>query len=107
MKTINKEELKAKLDSKHDFKLVMTLGAFHFMAKRIPGSTFLENPETAMSKLKKDAEIVVYCSDVLCVASQIAYNKLVSQGFTNVKRYSGGIVEWEEAGYPLEGEMVQ
>ena len=53
MKTITKEELKAKLDAKHDFKLVMTLGAFHFMAKRIPGSTFLENPETAMAWIFK------------------------------------------------------
>ncbi|MHA2027908.1 MAG: rhodanese-like domain-containing protein [Candidatus Kariarchaeaceae archaeon] len=107
MKTITKEELKVKLDNKDDFKLVMTLGEFHFMAKRIPGSINIKDVKSAIAKLSKDEEIVVYCSDELCVASRIAYNLLVSKGFTNVKRYSGGISEWEKAGYPLEGEMVE
>ena len=53
METITKEELKSKLDTNHDFKLVMTLGAFHFMAKRIPGSTFYDNPELMFAKLDK------------------------------------------------------
>ncbi len=106
MEIITKEELKSKLDNKHEFKLIMTLGAFHFMAKRIPGSVFYDKPEVFVSKLQKNEEIVVYCTDELCVASQIAYNILVSNGFTNVKRYSGGLNEWEKAGYPLEGEMV-
>lgn len=106
METITKEDLKTKLDKNHNFKLIMTLGAFHFMAKRIPGSIFFDNPEAMTSKLLKDEEIVVYCTEELCVASQIAYRILVSKGFTNVKRYSGGIKEWEASGYPLEGEMV-
>jgi rhodanese-related sulfurtransferase len=27
-------------------------------------------------------------------------------GYKNVRRYAGGIQEWEEAGYPLEGSFV-
>jgi rhodanese-related sulfurtransferase len=27
-------------------------------------------------------------------------------GYKNVRRYAGGIVDWEEAGYLLEGDFV-
>jgi rhodanese-related sulfurtransferase len=27
-------------------------------------------------------------------------------GYKNVRRYAGGIEEWEDAGYPLEGNVV-
>jgi rhodanese-related sulfurtransferase len=49
---------------------------------------------------------VIYCSDEACVASQAAYRLLVDRGFENVRRYAGGLSDWEDAGYPLEGEMV-
>jgi rhodanese-related sulfurtransferase len=31
---------------------------------------------------------------------------MVKSGYTHVRRYLGGIYDWEEAGYPLEGELV-
>ena len=55
---------------------------------------------------EKDDEIVVYCSDEACVASRAAYQLLVNRGYKNVRRYAGGLSAWEDAGYPLEGEMV-
>jgi rhodanese-related sulfurtransferase len=51
-------------------------------------------------------EIVVYCSGVACVSSMMAYKTLVDEGFKNVRRFAGGLPEWEDAGYQLEGEMV-
>jgi rhodanese-related sulfurtransferase len=27
-------------------------------------------------------------------------------GYKNVRRYAGGIEDWKEAGYPLEGSFV-
>jgi rhodanese-related sulfurtransferase len=27
-------------------------------------------------------------------------------GYSKIRRYSGGIAEWEEVGYPLEGNFV-
>ena len=106
IKTINKKELKKKLDNKDKFKLVNTLGTWQFMAKRIPGSINLDSLEKAEKLLKKDDEIIVYCSHKLCSASQMAYHTLAAKGYKNVRRYAGGIDEWERAGYPLEGEMV-
>lgn len=107
MKTINREELKDKLDRGDDFKLVMTLGEWAFQAKHIPGSINVTRPEQVADLLDPDDEIVVYCSNPACTASQMAYQVLTSRGYENVRRYTGGVQEWEEAGYPLEGEMVE
>lgn len=106
MKTISREELKAKLDRGDDFKLVMTLGEWAYQAKHIPGSININRPQDAESLLQKDDEIVVYCSDPTCISSQAAYHIMVSKGFTNVSRYSGGLADWEAAGLPLEGSLV-
>lgn len=106
MKTINREELKDKLDRGDDFSLVMTLGEWAFQAKHIPGSINVTRPEQVADLLDPDDEIVVYCSNPACTASQMAYQVLTSRGYENVRRYTGGVQEWEEAGYPLEGEMV-
>jgi hypothetical protein len=37
METINRHQLKAKLDAGEDIKLVMTVGGWTFRAKHIPG----------------------------------------------------------------------
>jgi rhodanese-related sulfurtransferase len=31
---------------------------------------------------------------------------MLKKGYTNVRRYAGGISDWEEANYPMESEMV-
>lgn len=59
-----------------------------------------------MGVLSPDDEIVVYCSDAPCIASQTAYTMLKANGFTNVRLFAGGLREWEEAGYPLDREAV-
>lgn len=106
IETIGREELKAKLDRGDDFKLVMALHEWAFRAKHIPGSLHFNTPEEAYEALDPDDEIVVYCSNPACVASQFAYQGLVDHGYTNVRRYEGGLSGWEDAGYPLEGEAV-
>lgn len=106
IETISREELKEKLERGDDFKLVMSLGEWAFRAKHIPGSINISRPQDTEQYLQPDDEIVVYCSDPQCFSSQVAYHMLKNRGFKNVRRYSGGISEWEEAGYPLEGEDV-
>jgi rhodanese-related sulfurtransferase len=94
MRTISREELKAKLDRGDNFKLVMTLGEWAYLARHIPGSINIDRPHEADTLLQKDEEIVVYCSDPTCISSQAAYQILLSKGFTNVRRYSGGLADW-------------
>ncbi|MCJ7661449.1 MAG: rhodanese-like domain-containing protein [Anaerolineales bacterium] len=103
MKIIEREELKAKLDRGDDFKLVMTLGELAYQAQHIPGSINLSKLEDIESTLQKDDEIVVYCSDQACIASQAAYIMMEKKGYTNVRRYAGGLSDWNSAGYNLEG----
>jgi rhodanese-related sulfurtransferase len=91
------------LDRGDDFKLVMVLSDWAFRASHIPGSININNPEEALKKLAPDDEIVVYCSDETCIASQAAYWYLEKHGFKNVRRYSGGLADWSDAGFPLEG----
>jgi rhodanese-related sulfurtransferase len=102
MKLITRDELRGKLERGDDFKLVMTLSAPAYRAKHIPTSIQLETPADTLAALDPADEIVVYCSDIYCAASIYAYRFLERAGFKRVRRYAGGIADWEEAGYPLE-----
>ena len=106
MHLISRDELKRQLERKDQLKLVMALGDWQYRAKHIPGSLHFPTPDEALASLAQDDEIVVSCSNSACPASVIAYEYLVHHGYTHVRRYAGGILDWEEAGYPLEGEMV-
>ena len=106
MEIIEREELKAKLDRGDDFILVMTLGEMAYQAQHIPGSINLSKLEDIESTLHKDDEIVVYCSDQACIASQAAYIMVEKKGYTSVRRYTGGLSDWSSAGYDLEGFAV-
>lgn len=103
METIDREELKAKLDRGDDFKLVMTLNTWAFQSTHIPGSINIQSPTEAQQLLSPEDEIVVYCTNPTCIASITAYNALHSAGYINICRYAGGIEDWIEAGYPVEG----
>lgn len=106
MKLIDRDELKLKIDRGDDFKLVMVLNEWAFNAKHIPGSLNVTSPGEATAQLSKDDEIVIYCSDEGCIASKMAFDQLSEAGYENVRRYAGGIAEWEEHGLPLEGRWA-
>ena len=106
MKEMTRDELKVKLDRGDGFNLVMTLGEFAFQGKHIPGSLNLHQPEDLLAKLDPQQETVVYCSDRLCPSSIMAYHFLDGRGYKKLWRYSGGLSDWEQAGYPLKGELV-
>ncbi len=106
MDLISRDELKERLDRGDDFKLVMALSEWEFRAKHIPGSVNVNNRDATEQQLGEHEDIVVYCADETCVASKVAYKMMKEHGYTNVRRYAGGIADWEEAGYPLEGEMT-
>ena len=106
IKTIGREELKAKLDRGDDFKLIMALNRWAFEAKHIPGSVHFDSPDELYAAVGPDDEIVVYCSNVDCLSSVALYRGLLRRGYTNVRRYSGGLLDWEDAGLPLEGEFA-
>ena len=59
-RTIDRDELRAKLDRGDDFKLLMVLGEFGFRAKHIPGSINLHSIDQVPKMLDREDEIVVY-----------------------------------------------
>jgi rhodanese-related sulfurtransferase len=106
IRTIARDELKAKLDRSDRFKLIMALNRWAFEAKHIPGSLHFDTPEELYANVRPEDEVVVYCSNVDCLSSVALYRDLVRRGYPNVRRYSGGLVDWEDAGLPLEGAFV-
>ena len=104
MKTIDKKELKRKLDGGEDFALIEVLDEEDFKAGHIKGAIHMSVTRIGMmakKKFDKDYEIVVYCADEDCGASPAAAEKLVKMGFENVYDYPGGKRDWYEAGYPI------
>ena len=106
MSRITREELKKKLDRGETFKLVNCLEDWMFRAKRIPGSIHFVSLKHALETLDCKEEVIVYCSNFGCTASVLVYQQLIEHGFRNLRHYAGGIADWEDAGYPLEGERV-
>lgn len=106
IRTIGREELKAKLDRGDEFKLIMALNRWAFDAKHIPGSLPFDRPDELYAAVRPDDEVVVYCSNVDCHASIALYRELLRRGYRNVRRYSGGLLDWEDGGLPLDGRFA-
>jgi rhodanese-related sulfurtransferase len=45
--------------------------------------------------------IVVYCTDLRCLGSEFIGTQLVEAGYTDVRRFPGGIAEWQAVGLPV------
>jgi rhodanese-related sulfurtransferase len=64
--------------------------------------------EEAVAKLvERDEPLVIYCSGVKCSRSYRAAARAVSWGFSQVHYFRGGIVDWRNAGYPVEAASQQ
>jgi rhodanese-related sulfurtransferase len=103
MNLITRTELESKLRRADDFRLVMTHSSFAYRAKHIPTSLHFETPEEALAVIDPSDEVVVYCAGVYCPASIRAYRLFERHGYNRVRRYAGGIDDWEEAGCPVDG----
>jgi 3-mercaptopyruvate sulfurtransferase SseA len=66
----------------------------------MPGRTQVQY-ETLLGD-DKDALIVVYCGFVKCARSHNAAIFAQQLGYTNAKRYAGGIYAWKGSGLPVE-----
>jgi rhodanese-related sulfurtransferase len=105
---IGREELRP-LVAGREVTLVHALPEPYFRREHIPGAIQLDHErvaEQAPERLPdKDARIVTYCANLACPNSEIAANRLVALGYTNVREYAEGIADWIEAGLPVESEV--
>lgn len=94
-------ELYDKLKRRDIFLLVMAMDEPRFEKAHIEGSISWDSLETTMGHIERDAEIIIYCTGPDCVASKLRAAALFSRGFTNVRRFAGGLTEWVGAGLPI------
>jgi rhodanese-related sulfurtransferase len=103
MKTITCDELIIKLSVDYtSFRLLNALEPSPVMTAQIPHSLNILKEEEILLRLKKDEEIIVYCTDHICNKSIVMYYRLEGLGYKNVFRYPGGIREWVSIGQELE-----
>jgi rhodanese-related sulfurtransferase len=106
VKAITRDELKAKLDSDDGIRVVEALGPAYFEEAHLPGA--LNLPHDQVDKLAprlipdKDAEVIVYCSNLACQNSVIVSRRLIQLGYRNVYEYEAGKQDWIEAGLLVE-----
>jgi polyisoprenoid-binding protein YceI len=106
--SITTEELRALLQSNKDIVLVNVLPENFFKQKHIPGSINVDGykmdfiDEAAKAGIKKDAAVVLYASGSDSEASTYAAQRMLKQGWTNVRDYREGIAGWTKSGQTLE-----
>ncbi|CUR45691.1 Rhodanese-like domain protein [Alloalcanivorax xenomutans] len=104
--SIQRDELKRRLDNGDPLVLVEALPERHFHSGHLPGAINIPHEEVSAlagtALPDKDATIVVYCANTGCQNSRIAAGFLRGAGYRNVLEYVEGKADWQEAGYPLE-----
>lgn len=108
--TINRDELKAGLDA-GTLTLIDALPESYYAQQHLPGALNLvaNDVEDRAARLlpdNKDTAIVTYCSNPACANSGQVATKLVTLGYTNVRKYADGIQDWTEAGLPTESGVA-
>ncbi len=105
---ISRDELKALLD-RSEVVVVEALAEQSYAEAHIPGAIRVDHEALeaqAPERLPdKDAVIVTYCANLACRNSEIAANKLVALGYTNVREYAEGKADWIEAGLRVEAGL--
>lgn len=106
--SISLQDLQAKQKQKAELLIVNVLSEKWYRDCHIAGSINvpLDKLIYLMEEYDRSTEIVVYCALDECDASEKAYVLLKCMGFEQVVDYRGGIKEWFQAGYPIEGACV-
>jgi rhodanese-related sulfurtransferase len=88
------------------YVLVETRAPEAFAHARIPGAVNLPYRDLpATLDLDPDLVYICYCESFQCNAAAKGALALAQRGY-RVKRLSGGITAWREAGYPIESDHL-
>ena len=68
----------------------------------IPYDQITEPANLAQLPADKNAKIVVYCRSGRM--SEIAAENLIKLGYTNIWNLDGGMLQWERAGFEIQGK---
>jgi rhodanese-related sulfurtransferase len=102
---ITRDELAAEIEA-GAVTVVDALGGEYYAKQHLPGAIALVEADVdrlAPTLLPdRAAPIVTYCSNSACPNSQRVADRLTALGYTNVRKYAGGIEDWVGAGLPVE-----
>ncbi len=112
MQTINREQLKEKMQFGSDFVLVEVLPAHDYERFHLPGAMNIPAGPDFEAKAthaipNKSQTVVVYCSDSECDASAVAAARLEALGYRDVQEYAAGKVDWQQSGLPVESSHTR
>ena len=105
MKTIEREELRQKIENAEEMTLIEVLPRENFEEFHLPGAINIpfgseQFDERVQAVAGKDEQVIVYCKDENCDASPKAAKRMEGLGFTNVLDYAAGKVDWRAADLP-------
>ena len=103
IKTISVQEFKKRMDESKTICLIDVREADEWQSIRIPGAMHIPKDQLlnliATTVPNRDQTIYLHCRGG--VRSMYAAGRLLEIGYTDVYSLDGGIVEWENAGYPV------
>jgi rhodanese-related sulfurtransferase len=107
METIERDDLKRKIDKAEPMTLIEVLPREEFERFHLPGAINIPVgaegfEERVQAVADRDEQVIVYCADADCDASPKAARRLDALGYTNVHDYAAGKADWREAGLPVE-----
>lgn len=106
-RTVTAEGLKSMMDSAARFTLVDVLPKESFEEGHICGAVNVpvELIERDAPKLvNEESTVVLYSCSKDCALSAVAADKFSTLGYENILRYDGGLEDWKNRGYCVEGE---
>lgn len=106
------KELNQRLQGEKGALLLDTLPAEHFLGVHLPGALntcvfevgFVDRVRELVPD--RETEIILYGSSGSTLDAQTAADKLIREGYTDVKILFGGLSAWRKAGFALEGERA-
>ena len=103
--TISREELEA-LINRRAVTVAEALPEAYFDQEHLPGAVNVPH-DAERERIEellpdKSAPVVTYCASLTCRNSAQLAARLTGMGYTNVREYAEGKVDWVEAGLPTE-----
>lgn len=78
-----------------------------FLASTIPGSLYMYDVEldrlSSRFPVDKNETIIAFCGGYKCDKSHIVANKLIAEGYTDVRVFAAGLPGWKKAGLATTG----
>lgn len=102
---ISAQVLQQKMETNPDLLVINVLSEHWYKDCHITGSINVPLKELiyTVAQWDRNQEIVVYCALDACDAGEKGYILLRCMGFEHIEDYRGGIKEWFQLGYPVEG----